>query len=778
MMDLIRKYKYRAIVVLLGILLFFSIPLPQFNAPASTIVHSKEGHLLGAKISSDEQWRFSLIDSVPSKFYKCITLFEDQWFDYHFGCNPFSIVRASLQNIKAKKVVSGASTITMQTIRLARSEKNRNLLEKFIELYFALRYEIKYTKNEIMKLYASHAPFGGNVVGLEAASWRYFNRSPENLSWAETATLAVLPNAPALIHPGRNRNQLKRKRNFLLKKLLKHQLIDSTSYRLSIAEQLPLQPKPLPHYASHFLDFVEKNHKGERVHSTLNFKIQNETRRMLNDHSKLMSSNEIHNAALVVVDNQSGNIVAYVGNSDYSSENANSVDVIRSPRSTGSIIKPLLYAFMLDDGELLPHTLIPDIPMFFEGFTPQNYNMNYDGAVKASEALSRSLNLPFIYMLKKYGIARFHNKLQQIGFTTLVNSPDYYGLSLILGGAETSLWELTQVYSGMARTLQSVPKNSYQYANTNFRALNYLKNRNQQESLYRKEKNILSAGAIWQSFEAMLELNRPGNQAGWRSYSSAKKIAWKTGTSFGFRDAWAIGISPQYTVGVWVGNADGEGRPGLTGVNAAAPLLFNVFDLLKPESWFQEPFDELLPTSVCIKSGALPSRHCKETKQIGALASKTGTSPCPYHTTVQLDETESYRVSAQCYSFGKIVAKDWFVLPPELAYYYKKKHPEYKDLPPFMNGCENTEPDMMSFVYPKNISKVYVPRGMDGKRGEVVFEVAHRQNNVKLYWHLNKQYIGTTEEYHQMGFNPPEGNHTITVVDELGNSISKNMIFK
>lgn len=760
------------------VLLFFAVPLPRFESSTSTVVYSKEGHLLGAKISDDEQWRFSLIDSVPHNFKVCITQFEDRWFYCHPGINPAAIVRAAIQNVKARKVVSGGSTITMQTMRLLRGGKPRTFAEKLIEMFFALRYELCYPKDDIMRLYVSHAPFGGNVVGLEAASWRYFNRSPNNLTWAEAATLAVLPNAPSLIYPGKNQEALFKKRNALLKKLIDKGIIDSTSYQLGIAEELPIKPRALPHPAPHFFDFVAQKHKGERLHSGIDFSIQSELRRMLNNHSKLLSSNEIHNAAALVVDNESGTIIAYVGNSDYTMSNANSVDIIRSARSTGSIIKPLLLAFMLDDGELLPHMLVPDIPMFFEGFSPKNYKLSYDGAVKASEALSRSLNLPFVYLLKKYGTARFYSRLQQVGFTSIAHAPEHYGLSLILGGAEVSLWELTQVYAGMARTLSHVPENAYRYANTDFCSLNYRAHQPPEKHTLHNEKTLLSAGAIWQTFEAMLELNRPNNQAGWKSYHSSKKIAWKTGTSFGFRDAWALGVSPRYTVGVWVGNANGEGRPGLTGIEAAAPLLFNIFDLLKPETWFQEPYDEFSPLRVCSKSGYPASRHCLQTEILDALRVNVKIHPCPYHKTIQLDSSGTYRVSSQCYNPAQAIQKSWFTLPATMAWYYKKQQADYKDLPPFMPSCEREDANVMDFVYPRNVSKVYIPLNADNEREEVVFEVAHSRSDAKLFWHLDNEFIGETETFHQLGLNPNAGRHTITVVDEQGNAISKRIWFE
>ncbi len=772
MLSIIKKHRWKLLTLLLLFIVFIIIPIPRFDEPTSTVIQSAEGKLLGAHIADDEQWRFSLIDSVPEKFETCIIHFEDKWFRFHPGVNPVSIARAFILNIKAHRIVSGGSTLTMQTVRLARDGKRRCVKEKFIEIFFAFRYELKYSKNDILRLYASNAPFGGNVVGLEAASWRYFGRSPYHLSWAEAATLAVLPNAPSLIFPGKNQQQLKEKRDRLLLQLYEDGCIDSLTYRLSIKEVLPQKPEPLPQLAPHLLDRIEKQKKGERITTTLDYDKQKETRRLLNQHSKALSNNEIYNAAAIIVDNKSGEIVAYVGNSDFEKNNANSVDIIISPRSTGSVIKPMLYAAMLDQGEILPKTLVPDIPVFYEGFTPENYNAQYDGAAHADAALYRSLNIPAVHMLANFGVDRFLNVLQQLGFTSIDKSPDYYGLSLILGGAEVTLWDLAKVYSAMARTLNNVANNDYQYSESDFKDITFIRKTTRKEEHYSNEPIVLSAASIWSTFDALQNVNRPDNQAGWNVFSSTNRIAWKTGTSYGFRDAWAVGVSPEYTIGVWVGNADGEGRPGLTGVTAAAPLMFNLFDLMQPKGWFKKPYDEFVEAPICRQSGCLASRHCKDVDTVEIPSVGLRTAICPYHKTILLDKTGQYRVNVNSTDPDDMVSTSWFVLPPVMAYYFAKKNPSYKPLPPFRPECNVANNQTMSFIYPRNISKIFIPKDYDGKRGNVIFEVAHIKKNSKLFWHLDNEYIGNTQPVHQFPLSPSKGKHTVTVVDDLGNSIS------
>ncbi|MCD4736600.1 MAG: penicillin-binding protein 1C, partial [Bacteroidales bacterium] len=729
------KYKAAAGLIIIILILYIAIPLPYLDNPYSTVIYSQEGSLLGAKIAKDEQWRFPKVDSVPYKFKKSVLLFEDQHFFYHPGFNPVSIFRAIIQNIRAGEIISGGSTISMQVIRLARKGKNRTIREKIIEIFLATKLELKYSKSEILSMYTSHAPFGGNVVGLEAASWRYFGRPSYNLSWAESAALAVLPNAPSLIYPGKNKKIFKEKRDRLLTRLLDNNILDSITWKLSLKEGLPQKPKNLPQKAPHLLTKCIKYHEGKNVRTTLQSTLQAQTNDIVKRHSNRLKANEIHNAAILVVEVVSGNIVAYTGNTSGEKKHGNDVDIITSPRSTGSILKPILYASMLNDGELLPNMLIPDIPVFLDGFSPKNYSLRYDGAVPASRALSRSLNVPAVYLLSKYGVDRFYDQLKKLNFSFLNNPPDHYGLSLILGGSEASLWDLCRVYANMANVLVKTVDRNYQYDTEDYNTLNYVFDNKiaEKESNLSKSPHIFSAASIWFTLEALLEVNRPENETGWKFFSSSDKIAWKTGTSFGFRDAWAIGITPKYVVGVWAGNADGEGRPGLTGVTAASPILFDVFNILEKSPWFQKPYDEIKEVPLCSKTGYLASVNCTEIDTIGIPSVGLRTNPCKYHKTISLDKSGRYRVFSGCVEDEKMIRKSWFVLPPVMEYYYRQKNPSYKPLPPYKPGCNpSLEEQIMDFVYPEKNSKIYIPKNLSGKRSKTVFSVAHREKNCEL----------------------------------------------
>ncbi|BAO75382.1 multimodular transpeptidase-transglycosylase [Winogradskyella sp. PG-2] len=588
-------------VFVLLIAYYFCLPKHLFKDPTATVITSNSNELLGALIADDGQWRFPVSDSVPNKFKVCILQFEDEYFYNHPGFNPISIFKALKENISSGSVKRGGSTITQQVIRLSRKGQSRTYFEKFKEIILATRLEFRFSKDDILKLYASHAPFGGNVVGIDAASWRYFNRNASNLSWSESATLAVLPNAPSLIYPGKNQKRLLDKRNRLLKKLHENGTIDELTYKLSIAERLPQKPYSLPQIAPHLLQKVARKHRGERIKTTVKTSLQEQSNTIVKQHYNLLRQNEIYNISVLILDVNTREILTYIGNSPTDNAHQKSVDIIDKPRSTGSILKPFLYASMLDAGDLLPNTLVADIPTHFGSYQPENFNKSYDGAVFANEALSRSLNVPAVRMLQGFGLDRFYHYLKQLELKDLKYNANHYGLSLVLGGAESNLWDLCKSYGAMASTLNHFNENSSQYFTNEFVQPHYEYESSVDFGKLTNEKIVFDAASIYLTFESMKQVNRPENDESWEFYDSSQDIAWKTGTSFGFRDAWAIGTTKDYVVGVWVGNADGEGRPGLVGVQTAAPLLFDVFDVLPKSDWFTKPYDEMLEANICKK---------------------------------------------------------------------------------------------------------------------------------------------------------------------------------
>jgi len=770
MYNRIKKYWIYAVCVLC--LIFLLSAKKTIEAPFCTVIEDSYSDLLGARIATDGQWRFPQGENIPEVYIKSLITFEDKRFYQHQGIDPIAVFRALRQNIVQKKVAEGGSTITMQVVRMMRNGKKRSFKEKILETVLAFRLEAVLSKKEILSLYAANAPFGSNVMGIEAASWRYFGRNTQDLSWAEAATLAVLPNAPSLIHPGRNRDALQRKRNNLLETLKNNNTITEETCFLAKLEILPEKPLALPRYAPHILDKIAARYPGQRVATTISQNLQQSVNAVVDNYAQTFKANMVNNAAVIVAEVQSGNVVAYVGNIYTGNDNhGGSVDVITSRRSTGSILKPFLYAAMLDEGEILPGTLIADIPFHVAGFSPNNYNKSFDGAVSAKEALTRSLNVPSVRMLSDYNIEKFHLLLKELGMTTLTKGPMHYGLSLILGGAEGSLWDISGMYADMARIVNNFGQNSGRYNVHDRKKLTYLKDIQEKTPIY-SSTGLIGAAAIYQTLETLSELNRPEEESSWMMFSSGRKVAWKTGTSYGNRDAWAVGVTPNYVVGVWVGNASGEGRPLLTGVGYAAPLLFDVFNLLpRSTEWFRQPYDEMTKIAVCRKSGHRANEFCDVIDSIWVTESGLLSSICPYHRLMHLDKTEKYRVNSSCYSTYDIVHKPWFVLPPAQEWYYKKRHADYRTLPPFLPGCTIDESTPMQMIYPTYGVQVVVAKQITGERGKIVLQAAHNRANSTIYWHIDDQYIGETEDNHQLAYLPESGNHTLTLIDNEGYSL-------
>ena len=739
-----------------------SLPQPLFNSPYSSILLDRNNQLLEARIASDEQWRFPPSETLPSSYIKAVLLFEDKRFYTHSGVDFLALGRATLQNIKAKEVVSGASTLSMQVIRLASDNQGRTLSTKLIETLQALRLEFSYDKQQILNLYASHAPFGGNVVGISAASWRYFGRAPESLSWAESALLAVLPNRPNYLRPGKNQEKLKQKRDRLLARLQQAGEFDQLQLTLALSEPLPDKILAFPKRAPHLLEtLISRNFNQAVIKTSLNSNLQAQVQSVTNNYAQRLLNSQITHLAAVVLDNKSGLPVAYIGNSGFSHNphSGKGIDLLHRARSTGSILKPLLYATMLQQGEITPLQLVEDTPTKFKGYQPENYDLKFRGVVPAKQALAQSLNIPAVNMLKQYGIKPFYDFLETRGMSTLHRNADDYGLPLILGGAEGTLWEMSHLYMQLARAAQSL----------HAQAISRL------PTIAIEEPSILDtshlgAGAAWLTLNALLEVGRPGSESRWRQFSNSRKVAWKTGTSYGFRDGWAIGTTAEYTIGVWTGNAEGGGVPGLTGTQAAAPLLFELFNLLPKTHWFSKPEYDLRQVRVCKNDGFLATPYC-DSKIIDLPLVSSYSKISPYHVRIHTDAKQHYRVSSACEPVHKLSSHNWFTLPPHVAFYYQKQHSEYRPMPKWRQDCLNfmSAQSPISFIYPHKGTQIYLPITMDGSRTKMVSELAHQYSASQVYWYLDQQYLGTTQQIHQMEIGPGLGKHELLVVDEAGN---------
>ena len=740
----------------------FCLPRHLFRSPLSATATAADGTLLGARISADGQWYFPPSDHVPDKFARCIIAYEDKRFRWHGGVDLLSAARALRQNLTRGKVVSGASTLTMQVIRLSRPDAPRTLPEKLWEMVLATRLEWRCSKRKILLLYASNAPFGGNVVGLEAAAWRYFGRSADDLSWGESAMLAVLPNAPGLIHPGRAREQLLAKRNALLDKLERSGILDGTECMLAKDEPLPDRPLPMPDQAYHLLERCRREQGDGPFATTLDAVLQQRIAAIARRHFEVYRTNLVDNMGVLVVDVHTGEIRAYYGNTRGCAPRVRGadVDMVPAARSSGSTLKPLLYAAMLQAGELLPTQLVKDTPYNYNNFSPQNYGRSFDGAVPACEVIQRSLNVPSVRMLEQFGVERFLGVLQDLGFSTIDKDADHYGLSLILGGAEISLETLARAYYYLAAGLAGDPV---------YEDLAYLSGARRDRLPERRFP--ISRAAAWLTFEALSDAGRPEEEASWMDFATGRRIAWKTGTSWGNRDAWSVGVTRDWVVAVWVGNSDGEGRAGMTGVSYASPVMFDAFSALSANgAWFSRPSGGMTQVEVCHDSGLPVSDLCPQRDTLWVPDVEEQPDMCRYHRLVHLDPQGRWQVNSSVWPPEEIRTEVRFVLPPAQEWYYMQKHLDYKPLPPKhpLFDVTSSGQNPIEIIYPQPGLTIVLTRGLSGTPNGVVFRAAHADPGATLYWHIDDEFVGETVGEHTLHVDPAPGRHRLTLIDTQG----------
>lgn len=799
-----------AAALALAVLFVWGPPAVRFPEELSTAVYDRRGELLGATVSPGGFWRFPPGSRPPDKYVAALVVYEDKRFFSHPGVDPAAVVRAISQNIRAGKIVSGGSTISMQTARLARPGSPRTLPEKAAEAWLAMRLEFLRGKRGVLALYAENAPFGGNVVGLEAASFRYFGRAPALLSWAEAATLAVLPNSPSAAHPGRNRELLARKRDALLARMREKGVLSSEELSLALAEPLPPEPFDLPDLAPQLVDRYREATGGaarrsdrHRITTTIDAALQERVAAVVRRRSERLAAQGIYNAACLVARIDTGEVLAYVANSGPArGESAArgdlvargySIDLIRAPRSSGSLLKPFLYAAALDSGEIGPRSLIPDIPTRYGSYGPENASGSYSGAVHADEALARSLNVPFVRLLGTFGVPRFHALLRSTGMSTLSRPPDDYGLSLILGGAEVTLWEMSGRYAALARSAVGMRPEGSGGGESQYFDLGLTR----RELASRKAvADPFSPGAAILTMEALSRVARPEEEAAWEDFASSRRISWKTGTSFGFRDAWAIGVNALgvdpgecCVVGVWAGNADGAGRPGLKGSAAAAPILFEVFDLLETGGLPRDSDEGAVAGSVsvegdrdkalrsvelCADSGWAAGPDCPRIESGLVPAGARPLPACSFCRSVALSSDGAYRVRAEDEPAGSVRVEKRFVLGPAMERYYRRGHLEYRPLPPWRPGsAAGRAAESLSILVPEEGASLYIPIEITGSPGSLVMSAAHRDPGTILYWHLDGAYLGSTSGDHRIETRPGPGSHVVTVVDEAGREASR-----
>jgi penicillin-binding protein 1C len=750
------------ITIFLILYILIPVPDPLFPPDYSTVVLDEDGEILRIFLNDDEQWHLPPDDSpIPEKLKTSVIAYEDKYFYRHPGVNPFSLLRALRQNLVSQEIISGASTLTMQVARLMRP-KERTLPNKLLEILQAFKIEILYSKDQILSLYLNHAPYGGNIIGYRAASLRYFGKMPHQLTWGEAATLAVLPNAPGLISPTSNPKQLLSKRNRLLRRFRENGRMDGQTYELAILEPIPNCLLPTEFLAPHLSRFLKnRNSTGNGViRTTIKRELQKTIEDMTHQQIQFLKTKGIYNGAALVVETQTGKVRAYVGSQDFFDQrHRGQVDGVRASRSSGSLLKPFLYALSIQDGIILPATQIRDVPSYYGAFSPNNADQKFRGLVSAKEALVRSLNVPAARLLYTYGVYPFHQFLKNAGLSTLFRNPDDYGLPLILGGAEVTLWDMAMLFRGLADSGA-------------FRPLRVLTDNGEEETNARSTR-LIEASASYLTLEILRELKRPGAEYYWEQYQNQWPIAWKTGTSYGQRDAWAVGVNPEWTIAVWVGNFDGRGNASLAGASCAAPLLFDIFNYLPKKStqdWFVRPEEDLIRFEVCQATGFRSGPHCEKAVQVQAPHDMKPMKTCPYHHSIYVTEDAQVRVCSLCWGNTNYKKISSLTYPPEVVEYMRARGQHIGAIVPHKPDCPaQIERRPLAILYPQENTRIWLPHDFNKRLQKLTMKVAQGNKDRQIFWYVDNRFEGSTTLRHEKALSLARGWHWLEVVDEVGN---------
>lgn len=741
-------------------------PLPPWP-PLAPQVEAPDGTLLGAALSADGQWRLpTRLEQLSPDLVATLLEKEDRWFYHHPGVNPLAIGRAALQNLSSGRRVSGASTLTMQLARLLEPGA-RTLPKKGLEALRALQLEWVYSKAELLTRYATLAPCGGNVQGFAAASRRYFGRAPSALSLAQSVTLVLLPGRPTALRPGRADAELRRARDAWLSRLERRGRITATDAAAARAEDLGLGLHPLPRRAPHLARRLLSTYPADaRIVSTIRPAVQQQAQQALAAYVARLRNYQVTNAAALVVHTPTRQVWAYVGAADFDDAAAlGQVDGIQAVRSPGSALKPLVYALALERGLVTPRTIIADVPTRFAGgYSPENYDLSFSGRVTVRQALERSLNVPAVRLLEQVGVQAFTGTLARAGFATVAAQADQLGLSVALGGCGVRLSELVGLYATLADGGQwrplvyTLPFEESDLSESNGDSTAHA---------------LVSPAAAWLTADILTTLTRPDLPNNLDNATHLPKLAWKTGTSYGRRDAWAVGFTGEFTVGVWVGNFDGRGAPALSGADVATPLLFQLVQALPGVSrarWLTRP-PEVLPRAVCSLTGALPDTFCHDLVTDDYIQGRAPAQRCRHLAPHWVSPDGRWRYTPDC--APPTATRRLYLNPPaELVAWARTQGGAHAalvpQLPPLAPGCTTAERGAgPEFELPLDGADYYFGRTQPRR---LVLRVAAPAGVARLHWFAQGRYLGASPPDSGYVYEADTGRIALSVTDDRGRS--------
>ena len=622
-----------------------------------------------------------------------------------------------------------------------------------MESFRAVQLELHYSKDEILQLYLNLVPYGGNIEGIKAASLLYFNKAPQLLSLAEITALTIVPNRPSSLQPGTKNDALKTARNEWLTRFGKERLFEKNIIQDALEEPLMVKRLTAPKQASHLSLRLKKDFPDRPIiNTTVKIQAQKQTEEQVKNYVNRLQSMNIHNAAVLVINNETMTVEAYVGSADFDNPyDGGQVDGIRAIRSPGSTLKPILYATALDKGFITPKTVLNDVPTNFSGYEPENFDQNFNGQVTAEFALANSLNIPAVKILREVSTSVLIDKLKKADFQTIKKQSKDLGLSMILGGCGVTLEELTRLFAAFSNEGELKP---IRYTTEN--------------PVPKKGEQLVSKEATFLLNNILTQVTRPDLPTNFDNTYHLPKIAWKTGTSYGKRDAWSIGYNRKYTIGVWVGNFSGEGVPELSGANTATPLLFSIFNSLdynSSNSWYQMPENVSL-RKICAVSGDIPSSFCDHQITDYFVMGVSPYRKCQHLRYVFTDLSSKISYCTYCLPESGTVKKTYPNLAPELIAYYESKKIPYQKLPPHNPACERVFKEGAPLIISPNDGSEYFIQTIEPQKIQLSCQTGNDVQEV--FWYVNDKLVKRSAPHKAVFISPPAGKVKISCSDDKG----------
>lgn len=736
-------------------------PLPaRLEVPCSRVVEYEDGTPMSVFLSPDDKWRVRVsLDDVDPHFVKALIAYEDERFYGHNGVDPVAVCRAAYHNVASGEIVSGASTITMQLVKML-EPRPRTFSSKAVEALRAMQLELFLSKKEVLENYLTYAPYGKNLEGVEAASLAFFGHRARELSSFEIAYLLGVPQNPNQRFPDpAHEKRMEKIVKKIADRLQRDKVFTAEQAARAKSRKVPISIKPFPRRNLHTGYFLLNKSDDQKVRSTINKNVQETVENVLDSYQREMEEMGIHNASVIVIDNKDNSVAAAAGNFDFFDyKHDGQVPGFLAPRSPGSAMKPFIYAMAIDRGLALPSFLVADVPVNYAGYEPVNYGRRFRGLVSLDDALAKSLNIPFVNLLSKVGMEEYLCFLREGGLTTLLDEPGYYGLSIAIGGLEVRPVELAGLYAMVSRggTYMDVAWTARQKR--------------------KKPVRLLSAGSCFLARQALRKRERPDFPGARLSTELSPQVFWKTGTSAFHKDAWAVGGNMKYTAAVWLGNFDGTPSRYLVGSERAGPILFDVLEgtqSARSEEKYEKRPEDLIEVKVCSWSGHIATPNCPHTKTVFAPRESLPYKKCPFHVKYMVDRVTGMRTDMICAKGRPAETRVFTVLPASVRRWISDANLQAPALPPFGPACRRSSttggPKIIS---PRHDAVFFMVPGLDPDRQEIVMKAEAGPAVSELYWFVDGKFLSQSPSHERMWIRPSPGEHRILVMDEAGQSDS------